>query len=101
MAILECDKALEIDPYDASIYDNKGYYLFELGKVDEAISLTSKAIECDERYANAWYNRACYYASKNKVDECISDLQRAFELDKQYIDNVLQDKDFGMLKDDD
>ncbi|HEX2408000.1 MAG TPA: tetratricopeptide repeat protein, partial [Nitrososphaeraceae archaeon] len=45
---IQCyDKALEIDPNNASTWNNKGLALSNLGKHDDAIQCFDKALEID------------------------------------------------------
>lgn len=57
-ALIEYDKALEIDPKHVSAWNNKGIVLARLGRFEEAIDCYDKAIELSPKYANAWYNKA-------------------------------------------
>lgn len=57
-ALIEYDKALEIDPKHVSAWNNKGIVLSRLKRFEEAISCYDKAIELSPEYANAWYNKA-------------------------------------------
>jgi tetratricopeptide (TPR) repeat protein len=97
-AIVEYDKAIEINPRYASTYDNKGYSLFLLGRISEAIESASESIRLFANYANAWYNRAGYYSHDNKIEESLSDLQKAITIDAKYRDYALQDKDFDNMR---
>jgi len=56
-AINAYDKAIELDPKDASAWYNKGHALNRLEKHDGAIKAYDKAIELDPKYASAWYNK--------------------------------------------
>ncbi len=60
---------MEINSHDAIVCDNKGYSLFLLGRMGDAIESSTRSIELDENYANAWYNRSVYYSHDNKIEE--------------------------------
>jgi tetratricopeptide (TPR) repeat protein len=63
------DEAIEIDPYYADSWYNKGNSLEELGRYDDAIRCYDKAIDLDPTNANAWYSKGSLIykkASKQK-----------------------------------
>jgi tetratricopeptide (TPR) repeat protein len=94
------DKALDIDKYNVTALDSKGYALYNLKEYDKAIDIASQAISIDRNYTNAWYNRAVYYANTNKIDNAISDLKKAISLDEKYGYDALEDNDFDNIKND-
>ncbi len=57
-AIDAYNKAIEIYPQDTTIYDNKGYSLFLLGRISGVIESVCESIRIDENNANALYNRS-------------------------------------------
>jgi tetratricopeptide (TPR) repeat protein len=97
-AIAEFNKAIEINPRYAKLYDSRGYVYFVMSDFDNAISDSSKAIEINPNYANAYATRAGAYYFLLQYDEAISDNTRAIELDPMdatnYINrgNVYDDK---------
>lgn len=55
---MECyDKALELKPYDANVWNDKGIALRYLGRYEEAIACYDKALEIDPNHANALNNK--------------------------------------------
>ncbi|PIU83373.1 MAG: hypothetical protein COS68_04405, partial [Elusimicrobia bacterium CG06_land_8_20_14_3_00_38_11] len=56
-AIECCNKALEINPGCAEVWNNKGSSLSNSGRHNEEIECYDKAIEINPRYAGAWYNK--------------------------------------------
>lgn len=95
------DKVVEIKPDDYRAWDNRGYALFKLEKLQEAIQSYDKAIDLNSKYANAWYNRACAYGRLNNIDFALRDLQQAINLDAEYGEMVKTNADliaFGMTR---
>ena len=80
------------------VYDNKGYSLFLLGKIGDAIESSTESIQLDENYANAWYNRSIYHSHENKIEESIIRFKKAITLNKKYGYSALKDKDFDKMR---
>ena len=49
------NKAIEIDPKDASAWYNRGKTLVNLSRNEEALEAYNEAIELDPKSAAAWY----------------------------------------------
>jgi tetratricopeptide (TPR) repeat protein len=89
-------KAIESNPDDAFLYNNRGlatYYGAKKAKeYKTAISDFSKAIELKPDYAAAYHNRGLAYfkrggwASTGPFDKAISDFTKAIELKPDYLD---------------
>jgi tetratricopeptide (TPR) repeat protein len=91
-AILEFDKAIEMDTAYAAAYHDRGLASYYTGDYDLAIADLSSAleldvtIEVDPAYAVAYYDRGlgCYY--EGDYDQAIADFTMAIELDPYYTD---------------
>ena len=83
-AILEYNKAIEIDPNYASAYMNRGKTYADKGEFDRAILEYNKAIEIDPRYATAYFNRGIAYANKDEYVRAILDYTKAIEIDPRF-----------------
>ena len=55
-AVLEWNKALELDPTEPRVHNNLGVALMETGKVDEAIAHYRKALALNPKYSEACNN---------------------------------------------
>lgn len=55
-ALLECDTAIEIDPYVADVHNLRGIVLEELGRTTEALESYEQAIRLDPDYTDAKEN---------------------------------------------
>ena len=70
-ALIDYNKAIEIDKKDAYTYYNRGKYNFvkqlgnllrDLGRKEDALFDYNKTIEMNPKYANAYNNRGrCYF----------------------------------------
>jgi Tfp pilus assembly protein PilF len=74
-AIVQCKKAIAVDPDYGNPYNDIGAYLIELGRPDEAMPWLESAVLSKryDAYHYPWYNLGRVYASKemfNKAREC-------------------------------
>ncbi|MCK5706856.1 MAG: tetratricopeptide repeat protein [Candidatus Aureabacteria bacterium] len=83
-AILDLEKAIEINPKFAEAYNNRGIAYYNKGNTDEAISSFNKSIEIDPRNVDAYSNRGIAYDGKGKPDEAISDFNKSIEIDPEF-----------------
>ncbi|MDD1757356.1 MAG: tetratricopeptide repeat protein [Methanotrichaceae archaeon] len=79
-AIEAFDKAIELDPYFAMTWNNKGTALFFLGKYDEAIKAYDKALELDPDFVMAWVGKGTALGGQGKHDQAILAFDKALEL---------------------
>ena len=79
-AIGECNKAIEINPEYAPVYNNRGFAYIGKGKYEQAISDFDKAIEIDPEFAMAYNNRGYAYGVKGQYEQAISDSNKAIDL---------------------
>ncbi|MBI5187448.1 MAG: tetratricopeptide repeat protein [Nitrospinae bacterium] len=83
-AVDACTRAIELDPKDASAYNNRGNAYSDLKRYDEAIRDYGKAIELDPKYASAYNNRGSVYSNLTEYYKAIRDYDKAIELDPKY-----------------
>jgi hypothetical protein len=62
-ALIQYDKAIQINPNYAEAYNNKGVILFECHQYQEALKQYDKAIELNQDYSSAYQNKGIYYLS--------------------------------------
>ena len=79
-ALAEFTKALQADPKDTEVYNNRGSIYTFKGRYDLALADFTKALELNPRYARAYYNRALAYYYQGNYDRAIADLTKAIEL---------------------
>ncbi len=81
------DKAIKINPQDASAWNGKGIVLDELGKYDEAIKAYDKAIEIDPQYFDAWTNRGVDLVNSNRYDEAKAAYEKEIKINPAWEGN--------------
>ncbi|MBF0503470.1 MAG: tetratricopeptide repeat protein [Candidatus Omnitrophica bacterium] len=79
-AMLDYNKAIEINPKYAEAYYNRGKIYNQQGKVIQALSDYSKAIEQNPDYAEAYDNRGTIYGRHGDVYRAIADFTKAIEI---------------------
>ena len=78
--ILSYNRAIEINPGDAGVYNDRGVVYVEKGLYDQAISDFNKALEINPRDAGAYNDRGIAYGQKRLYDQAISDFSKAIEM---------------------
>jgi S1-C subfamily serine protease/Tfp pilus assembly protein PilF len=63
-----------------TVYNNKGYCLVELSKLDEALPLLNKALSMEPNESYIWVSRGELYFKKGDYQKCISDMKKAIEV---------------------
>jgi len=79
-AILDYNKALEINPRYAEAYNNRGVAYANKGQYDQAISDYNKALEINPRFAAPYQYRGNTYMTKGLYNEAFSDYSKALEI---------------------
>ena len=85
-AILECKRAIEIDPDFGNPYNDIGAYLIEQGNFDQAIPWLQQAIDA-KRYEPRHfphYNLGRAYLGKEIYSEALRCFQQAIEIEPRY-----------------
>jgi len=82
-AIVDFNKAIELDPRDAAAYYNRGISYEKRGQHDRAILDFTKAIEINPRYAKAYINRGAAYFSKREYEKAWDDVSKVQDLGYQ------------------
>ena len=85
-AILEYNKAIEIDPGFAKAYNGRGNVHQSKGEYDQASLDFTKAIEIDPKDAIAYTNRGRAFYAKGEYDRAIKDHTKAIELNPKFIE---------------
>ena len=84
LAIANYDKAIQLKPDYAAVYNNRGNAKVNLGQYFSAISDFDKAIQLKPNYANAYYNRGVAKAALSQHFAAISDYDKAIQLKPDY-----------------
>jgi tetratricopeptide (TPR) repeat protein len=83
-SIIEWNKALKINPADASANNSLGMALFEVGRLDEAIAHFRKAVELRPLFIQAHCGLGGALALKGRTGEAITVLRHAMKIDANY-----------------
>ena len=83
-AIADYDRAIQIDPKDAAIYNNRGLAKQAKGDLDAAIVDFNRAIQLNPKDAIAYSNRGNTKRDKGDLDGAILDYNRGIRLDRKY-----------------
>ena len=81
MDLAELEKAIQLDPENPIVYNNRGLVYFNIGKYNEATLDFSKSIELDHNLAIAYSNRGLAYIATGQLDLAITDCDHAIQLD--------------------
>jgi tetratricopeptide (TPR) repeat protein len=79
-AIINFNKAIELDPKDAVAYNNRGVAYGELGNYEQEITDCSKAIEINPKLAVAYYHRGIAYQKLGNRKQAAKDKNKAYAL---------------------
>jgi tetratricopeptide (TPR) repeat protein len=79
-AILDCNKALEINPRDSQAYNNRAAAYQKKGDYDRAILDCSRAIEINPQIPFCYKNRALSYFKKKEYDKSWQDVHKTESL---------------------
>jgi tetratricopeptide (TPR) repeat protein len=83
-AIVQYQKALQIDPDNARVHGNLGNALLKKGNVDEAIAHFQRALQIDPDSVEAHNNLGNALLKEGNVDEAIVQYQKALQINPDY-----------------
>jgi tetratricopeptide (TPR) repeat protein len=83
-AIAEWDKALAMQPDDASAHNGLGQTLLRAGKVDEAVAQLREAVRLRPHHAEAHNNLGAALLADRKAAEAEAEFKSAIEADPDY-----------------
>jgi len=93
-AMIQFQKALDINPSDASALNNLGLALFQKGRIDEAVSQYKMALQNDPNFDEAYNNLGNALVKKGQVDEAIAQYRKAVEINPN---NVSARTNLGLI----
>src|SRR5262245_13703966 len=82
-AIQDLDKAIELNPHDATAHAGRGRVYAAKGNYDMAIADLTRAIGVDPRDATVFLSRGMAFAGKGELDRAILDYDKVIALDPQ------------------
>jgi tetratricopeptide (TPR) repeat protein len=80
------NKAIELNPEEATAHNNRGVAYYDIKEYEKAISDYNKEIELNPEFADAYYNRGIAYSDIKEYEKAISDYTKAIELNPEYAD---------------
>lgn len=80
LALIDYDKAIELQPLNAVAWFNKGNVLYEMGDYTSAIAAYTRAIELQPMIGEAYYNRGYLCLKLGNQAGGIADLSKAGEM---------------------
>ena len=80
-ALMALEKAIELDPKNATIWASKAYTLAVLFRNEEALMAAEKAIELDPKNTYAWTSKAYTLVGLGRNEEALMAAEKAIELD--------------------
>ncbi len=79
-AILNFNKAIELNPDNAKAYNNRGQAYITQGNLEEALQDFTRAIAVDPSYAKAYNRRALTYYELKDYENAWADVRKAESL---------------------
>ena len=79
-AVKALNRAIELNPKDTEVWNNRGIVLSLLKRNKEAIWSFEKATSIDPRNAEAWYNRGMVFCSLERYEDAIVLWKRLWRL---------------------
>jgi tetratricopeptide (TPR) repeat protein len=80
-ALADLNRAIELNPEDASALACRGYTYWDMERYDEALADFNRALELDPENAWAIVSRGQTYRAMGRYDLALDDFGRAIELD--------------------
>jgi lipopolysaccharide biosynthesis regulator YciM len=87
-AIGHFERALQIDPNQASVYSSMGAALLEIGRPNESLATLQKAIELDPKNSDAHYNLGNTFLQMGRGNDAVAHYKRALELASDDIETM-------------
>jgi len=83
-AIINCQKAIELDPFDVASYNHLGLTFKALGKFDEAIKNYRQALEVKPDSADVYTNMGGTFVMQGKKNAAVDCFLRALQIKPDY-----------------
>ncbi|MGC9357240.1 MAG: tetratricopeptide repeat protein [Anaerolineae bacterium] len=83
-AIVEFEKAIALDPNNATLHNDLAAAYYQQGRIDEAVATWEQALEIDSELADTHYNLGLVYAGQGKLDEAITKWEETLQIDPNY-----------------
>ncbi len=97
MAIGAYSNAINLNPLNARVYNNRGIVYGRKGDLDNAIEDFSKAVQLKPDYATPYYGRGIVYTKKGDFDNAIRNYTEAIKRKTDYA-NLYHDRGIAYAK---
>ena len=91
-ALLEIQKALELDPFSLAINADYGKYLYQARRFDESAAAYRKTLELEPNYARARLELGYVLAQKKEYEAAIQEINRAAALSPNRRASLIENK---------
>lgn len=82
-AIETYTRAIQLNPNDYALYNNRGAAFYATGEFQKAIADYTKALELNPYHFSAYNNRGVVYQEIGSIEQAIADFRKALELDPE------------------
>ena len=89
-ALIACDRAIQLNPNDASAWHNRGGILVFLKRYDESLIACDRAIQLNPNDTFAWYNKASALKNLNRDKEFLDAYNQLYRLNPEMAKMVKQ-----------
>lgn len=84
-ALVDFEKAIEIDSTYAMAWNNKAMILGRMKRFDEAIPAFNKALKCDSKIADIWLNKGALLGKMGKKKEALECFEKALVINTKHL----------------
>ena len=84
-AIIQWEKAINLNPKYYFGYNNLGSAYFEINKFDRALQNFNKALQINDKYFEAFYNRGNVFFKLNDLNKALENYQQSVFIKSDYI----------------
>ena len=85
LAIDAMNKAVQLVPKSAGVYNNRGRVYYQSGNFSKAMEDFNKSIEIDDKAPMVYNNRADVHYAKREYSQALTDYNKAFELEQKLV----------------
>lgn len=96
-ALQDFTKAIELEPQNARLLNNRGFLELSRQKFAEALADFDAAISLDPYYANAFNNRGLLHIAQGQHRQAVLDLNQAIQAKPDYVD-AYNNRGFALMQ---
>lgn len=88
-ALLDYNKAIQMNPSKASLFNSRGKMYFDMGRTHECINDYNTATQLDPTLSEAWINRGAAHAAQGNLQQALADFNKGIEVDPTYLNGYM------------